>query len=355
MVLVDLSAAARRLWPYVVGMAIGIAGAITFIVLNLPLPWFLGSLTATMIMAVVGVRFSAPKPLQIPMRAVLGVAVGTAFTPALVARAASMLPSLLLLVPWVLVIMALGTWAFARIAGFDRKTALFASVPGGLTDMVALAEESGANVRAITLIQLTRICLIVFLVPVWLIRHDGFDVAGQASSGRFGILETPPVDLAVLIALGAFGYLAAKHIGFAGPAVVGPMVLSALVHMLGLTEAHVPREVMIIAQVTLGVLLGVQFRGLTLTEFRTTMIWGLAFSAVLLALTLAVTEAVFRAFGFTYPPTLLAYAPGGQAELNLLAYALRLDVAFVALHHLVRLAICILGVQIWLRASDTRS
>ena len=352
---VDLRAAARGLWPYLVGMAIGVAGAITFIVLHLPLPWFLGSLTATMVMAVLGVRFSAPKPLQIPMRAVLGVAVGTAFTPALAARAGSMLPSLLLMVPWVLVIMALGTWAFVRIAGFDRKTALFASVPGGLTDMVTMAEDSGANVRAVTLIQLTRICLIVFLVPVWLIWHDGFDVAGQASSGRFGVLETPLLDLAVLIALGVIGYLAAKRIGLAGPAVVGPMVLSALIHVLGLTEAHVPREAMIVAQVTLGVLLGAQFRGLTLAEFRTTMIWGVAFSIVLIALTLAVTEAVFRAFGFIYAPTLLAYAPGGQAELNLLAYALRLDVAFVALHHLFRLAICILGVQIWLRVSDPRS
>ena len=43
---------------------------------------------------------------------------------------------------------------------------------------------------------------------------------------------------------------------------------------------------------------------------------------------------------------LLAFAPGGQTELNLLAFVLGLDVAYVALHHLMRLGIVIFGAQI---------
>jgi uncharacterized membrane protein AbrB (regulator of aidB expression) len=53
--------------------------------------------------------------------------------------------------------------------------------------------------------------------------------------------------------------------------------------------------------------------------------------------------------GFDPVSVLLAFAPGGQTELNLLAFVLGLDVAYVALHHLTRLAVVILGAQMIFR------
>jgi uncharacterized membrane protein AbrB (regulator of aidB expression) len=55
---------------------------------------------------------------------------------------------------------------------------------------------------------------------------------------------------------------------------------------------------------------------------------------------------VSRVTGFDPVSVLLGFAPGGQTELNLLAFILGLDVAYVALHHLVRLGIVIIGAQI---------
>ncbi|MEQ1611419.1 MAG: AbrB family transcriptional regulator, partial [Hyphomicrobiaceae bacterium] len=58
-----------------------------------------------------------------------------------------------------------------------------------------------------------------------------------------------------------------------------------------------------------------------------------------------------RLTGFDSTTVLLAYAPGGQSELNLLAFILNLDVAYTALHHLVRLAIVIFGAQLVFKAN----
>jgi uncharacterized protein len=332
--------------------AIGFAGAQIFQVLHLPLPWFLGSLLACMAAAVAGVPYTRPDFLGVPMRAVLGVAVGTGFTPAIFNRLGEMSLSLALLVPWMALIMATGVPFFRRFAGFDTKTAFFASVPGGLTDMVSMAESAGANTRAVTLIQLTRIVLIVFALPFWLQWHGGFDIASRALSGRMHVWDLNLADIAILTALGVSGWWIADRIGLAGPAIVGPMILSGLAHASGLTAARMPFEIMTLAQITLGVLLGSQFRGLTWTEFRTTLVWGIAFSIGLILASAAVTLGVARLTGAPIHPLLLGYAPGGQAELNLVAYTLNLDVAFVALHHLVRLAIVIFGAQIvfkWLK------
>jgi len=332
------------------GFLIGFAGAWAFVVLRLPLPWFLGALTACLVASVAKVPMERPVQLSVAMRIVLGVAVGTAFTPELLSRAGGMATSLALLLPFMLAIIVLGMRYFERVAGYDRPTAFFCAVPGGLTDMVTMAADAGANPRTVTLIQATRIVLIVFLLPFWLQWVGGLMIAA-VPAGAIRLAQFLLVDAFVMIALGWIGWRVAEHFGLAGAPLVGPMVLSGVAHALGLTTAKIPLEVLILAQVTLGILLGAQFRGLTWAEFSSTMLWGAGFSIILLIATGLVVLMVARLTGFDSTTVLLAYAPGGQSELNLLAYILNLDVAFTALHHLVRIAIVIFGAQIVFRAN----
>ncbi|MCL4765628.1 MAG: AbrB family transcriptional regulator [Hyphomicrobiaceae bacterium] len=337
------------------GFAVGGIGALVFLTLELPLPWFLGALTFCLAASVLNAPLERPRVMSIPVRAVLGVAIGAAFTPALLAMLGGMAGSLLLVVPFMLVLMFAGMAFFERVARFDRPTAFFCAVPGGLTDMVTMASDAGANERAVTLIQATRILMIVALLPFWL-QINGQQGIGGAIPPGVHLSDFRLVDAAVLVALGWAGWLLAKRIGLAGAPLVGPMVLSGLAHAGGFTSAKVPVEVMIFAQITLGIMLGAQFRGVTWKEFSSTMVWGIAFALLLVALTAAVAVGVSRLTGFGSTSVLLAFAPGGQTELNLLAYILGLDVAYTALHHLVRLAIVILGAQLVFAANrDWRS
>jgi hypothetical protein len=291
---------------------------------------------------VAGLPVTRPKPLSIPMRATLGVAVGSAYTPALLDRLGGMASSLLLLIPFMVVIIGLGMLFYERVGKFDRPTAFYAAVPGGLTDMTAMAEDSGANVRAIILVQASRILVIVFALPLWLQWHDGLAV-GQAFATRVRLADMWPFDFVVLGLMGWGGWWMAQRIGMAGAPIVGPMLASGTAHALGFTLAKVPLEVLVVAQISVGTMLGCQFRGLTLREFTGTMTWGIAYALFLLVLTGGMASLVSGLTGFDPVSVLLAFAPGGQTELNLLAYVLGLDVAYVALHHLMRLAIVILG------------
>ncbi len=330
--------------------AIGFGGSLTFILLHLPLPWFLGSLTACIIASVLAAPIERPVQLSVAMRAVLGVAVGAAFTPELFARFGSMTLSLALLLPFMIAIICFGMLYFERVAKYDRPTAFFCAVPGGLTDMVTMAADAGANPRTVTLIQATRIVLICFLLPFWL-QWAGGRTIGIFVPGAVHLNQFLLVDAVVLVALGWAGWWLADRFGLAGAPIVGPMVLSGLAHALGLTTAKIPLEVLIFAQVTLGILLGAQFRGLTWNEFSSTMLWGAGFSVLILIATGILAVGVSRLTGFDSTTVLLAYAPGGQSELNLIAYILNLDVAFTALHHLVRLAIVIFGAQLVFKAN----
>lgn len=330
---------------YALALAVGALGSVVFVHFQLPLPWFLGALTFCLVASVAGLPIDRPRPLAIPMRAVLGVAIGSAFTPAVLSRAGSMAWSLALLVPFMLFVIGLGMVFYEKISKFDRPTAFFSAVPGGLTDMTTMAEEAGANARTVILVQASRILLIVFALPLWLQWHDGLNVA-QAFAVRTRLHELTSGDAFVLVAMGLGGWLTARTIGLAGAPIVGPMLVSGLAHAFGITAAKVPLEILIIAQISVGTMLGCQFRGLTFREFTNTVLWGVAYAIVLMVITALIAHWISRWTGFDPVSVLLAFAPGGQTELNLLAFVLGLDVAYVALHHLVRLGVVILGAQI---------
>ena len=334
---------------FVLCLLIGCAGAGVFVMLRLPLPWFLGALTATLLAAVLNVPFQPPVRIGVVLRAVLGVAIGAAFSPELLARGAPMLLSLACLVPYLALLIGGGYWFFTRRALLDPMTAFFASVPGGLSDMVLIAEEMGGDARAVTLIQLSRNVLVVFALPLYLQYHDGFEVARQAFAAKSHLTDLTFESAAELLVLGVAGVVLARKLGIVGAAIVGPMILSGVVHVMGWTTATMPFEIMTPTQVLLGILLGAQFRGLTWLEFRTTLTSGLVFACALLVVTPVIAALVARLTGFSPVPTLMAYAPGGQAEINILAFSLHVDVAFVALHHLVRLAIVMLTAQAMVR------
>jgi hypothetical protein len=339
----------RSIWAriprFALAFLIGTIGAVIFVYLKLPLPWYLGALTACLIASVLHAPIERPRPLAGPLRATLGVAVGSAFTPAVFGQMGAMAASLMILVPFMILITTTSMTFYQRFAGFDRPTAFFSAVPGGLADMTAMAEAAGANQRTVILVQATRIVLIVFAVPLWLQLHDGL-AASTPFASPVRLSQSSFVDIATLVAMAAAGWGIAHRLGLAGAPIVGPMVVSGAAHALGFTAVRLPVELLVFAQIGVGVLLGCQFRGLTLKEFSHTMVWGILNAIVLLSVTAVVVILVARWTGFDQVSVLMAFAPGGQTELNLLAFVLGVDVAYVALHHLARLAIVILGAQL---------
>ena len=102
-------------WRLGLAFLIGFAGSLVFILIHLPLPWFLGSLTACIIASVLAAPIERPVQLSVAMRAVLGVAVGAAFTPELLTRFSGMALSLTLLLPFMLAIIYFGMIYFERV------------------------------------------------------------------------------------------------------------------------------------------------------------------------------------------------------------------------------------------------
>lgn len=348
---VPLDAAARAFGvppelvrPLALSYVVGIAAGIVFQMAGLPLPWLLGPLTISLLLAVRNRPLAPPSGLVHPARSLIGVAVGSSFTPALVEKASGAAVSLAMLLPYTVALSAIGYFILRRYAKFDKPTAFFGSAPGGLADMLTFAHDSGADLRRVTLVQAARVVTTVFAIPFWLQFVVGKPLGG-AMPASLHVWQLALFDAPLILFLAWAGWRIADRFGILGASIVGPMLLSGLAHGFALTTVKVPVEVLIFAQVTIGIVIGAQFRGISLSEFVAVLSWGLAIAVLLLATAGAMALVAARLTGLDATSLLLSYAPGGQNEMAIMGLILGADVAIIALHHLLRVIMVVLGAQ----------
>ncbi len=300
---------------------------------------------ATTAASLAGAPLRLPGRLRSPMVAVLGVMLGSGFTRELAASVPRWWPSVLALVPYALVLGGATYLYLRRVERLDPRTAFLSSAPGGLSEMILLGERSGGDVRAISLIHATRILLIVSVVPFaarWF--EDGAVAPGVPS---------PPghdaARLAALAATGAAGFWLGAKLRLPAWALLGPMLASALAHGAGLVEGAPPRALVAAAQVVIGASVGARFSGFPLAAVLRSIRSGVVLTALMLALTAAVAEAVAAATGTPYLRLFLAYVPGGLAEMSLVALSLGVEPAFVAMHHILRIALVVAAAPLLFR------
>jgi membrane AbrB-like protein len=320
--------------------AIGVA---IFHALSLPLPFLLGPMFACLAVALGGARLSGTPAISDLMRTILGVAVGASVTPELVGRLGAMAASVALVPLFVLVIGAIGYPYFRRLCGLDGPTAYYAAMPGGLQDMIVFGQEAGADPRALSLIHATRVLVIVSAMPVILTLGWGMSFAAPPGAPALSI---PPHELALMAFCAIAGWKGAERIGLFGASILGPLALTAAFSLAGLIHHRPPAEAILAAQFFIGLGVGVKYVGVTWDELRRFVLASLGFCAMLAGLSVVFAEGVFLGGLAPQVEAILAFAPGGQAEMAVLAIVAGVDVAFVVTHHLVRIVVVITGAPI---------
>lgn len=332
----------RPLVRRALALAIGIVGALIFVALKFPLPWLLGSMFACVVASIAGAPVAGPGILARGFRTVFGVAIGASFTPALLGRMAEMGLSLALLPLYVASIGLVGYPFFRRFCGFDRPTAFYSAMPGGLPDMTAFGAAAGADIRVLSLIHATRVMVIVSVLPLVMHWWFGVTIAGRPVPGTT-LADFDLGQLAIQTACAMFGWWAAKRLKISGATIIGPLVVTAALSFAGVVQGRPPVELIVVAQLMIGVSIGVRYAGAG-TALLVRSILAAAGYCVFLAILSAAFTTIDTVAGLAPPlDAVLAFAPGGQAEMTVVAIVAHADVAFVALHHVTRVFLVVLG------------
>ncbi|MEL6701317.1 MAG: AbrB family transcriptional regulator, partial [Pseudomonadota bacterium] len=268
--------------------------------------------------------------------AVIGVMLGSGFKPDTFDQLEQWAMSLAGLVLCIAVSAFLVQGYLSRFGGQSRVTALFSAMPGGVVEMVEIGRAEGGDEKAILLAHVWRIILVIAAIAFWFRLVLGFEVDGMMPMSSS---PTGPIDLLILGGCAVLGSALGLRLKLPAPTFIGPMTLSAVAHMTGLTYGSPPLFLVIAAQIILGVIVGCRFKGSQSRDVFEALKLAVVSTAIMMAVAVSVSWAVHFVTGHSTAQLLLAYAPGGLNEMSLITLAIQADVAFVATHHLFRIVV----------------
>ena len=331
-------------------LAVGAAGGWVSAKLNIPLPWMIGAMCATTVAALAGAPLRIPAKLRSLMIAVLGTMLGSTFTPEIAAGLLRWWPSLAALLLLTVLVMAVVAPLLARAPGFNPAAAFFGSAPGGLSEMVFLGSHLGGDERRMSLIHSVRILITVLLIPLWFRLYQGYVPGSVQSLG--GLADLGLGDGAILAACTVIGFALGRALRIPAAPLIGPMILSAAAHLAGITQASPPAEIVNIAQIVIGAGIGARFVGFDVRRVFGTMLIGAGVTVIMLALAVGAALALERLTALPFTALILAFAPGGFAEMALISLSLGIDTAFVSMHHFARMVFLVMLAPVAFRATQ---
>ena len=319
-------AAWRRGWATPL---VGAVGGYLASLSDWPLPWMVGSLLAVMAVRCAGGRLGELPGGRQAGQLLVASAIGLHFTGEVLHQVFEHVGVILAGAGLTLLSSLIGIILLRR-AGVDRATAFFASMPGGASEMVNLAQRHGAQPARVAAAHSLRLLLVVMLVPVLFAWSLPPPIApGPAALGG--------PWLVLLLPAGALLALLWRRLGQPNPWMLGPLSVCAAASVSLDLHLGLPDGLGQVGQWLIGCALGCHFdRGF----FRSApgfLARVLLFSLLAMLAAALLGQLLGWLGGAEREALMLGMMPGGITELCLTAEALQLSVALVTALQVLRL------------------
>jgi membrane AbrB-like protein len=323
---------------WIAGLALGAAAGWICSRLHTPIPWMLGPLFTLAALRVAGAPVAAPPGGRQAGQWVIGTSLGLYFTPTVVREVAGWWPLLALGAVFAIATGYATGLALARLAGIDRTTAIFASVPGGAAEMAVLGTRFGARVDRVAVAHSLRILIVVAIVPA------AYALLGVHGSDRYvpGMSAFDARGFAMLMAATAAGGAVAQRLRLPNAFVLGALAVAIPLTAAEINLSAMPTVASNGAQTLIGCALGARFQPDFLRGAPRYV--GAVALSVLAAIAISAAGGVLLALlaGLSPATLVLGTAPGGIAEMCITAKVLQLGVPIVTAFHVARLVVLLL-------------
>ena len=329
-------------------LLIAIIGAFVAGLAGIPAGFLSGALVFVAIAGVAGRPTYVPSQLTNLALFTLGVVLGSAVTPETL-KGISTWPMSIVFMAIALVLIFFCTGGYLRLVHkWDPLSAYFAASPGALSQVVSLAIETRANLPGIVIVQTIRVLLLSVMLPVGLTALGYSAGGGPAPAAAVGgnVLG----EIAILVACCAATAFIAQRIKFPGGIIFGSMTASAILHGGGFIEARLPGWLTIAAMIAVGSVTGSRFRGTTPTLLLRYLKAALGAFAVGIGVLVCCVVAVMSVLPLLeVRDVLLAFSPGAQDAMMLLALALNGAPVYVGAHHVARFTMASMALPLFVR------
>ncbi|EWC41441.1 AbrB family transcriptional regulator [Stutzerimonas stutzeri] len=296
---------------------------------NWPLPWMVGSL-----LAVIAVRCSGWLVSELPHgrqtgQWIIASAIGLHFTGEVMQEVLAHFGVILAGAIGTLLLGLIGIFILLR-SGADRATAFFASMPGGASEMVNLANRHQAEAASVAAAHSLRLLLVVLIVPALF---------------TWGLppMDAPPAApvswpwLAVLLPAGGLLALLWRRLGQPNPWMLGPLTACALASVAFDLHIGLPGWAGALGQWLIGCSLACHFDRPFFRRAPAFLLNVLTFTLLAMLAAAGLASGLGWLTALDGISLMLGMMPGGITELCLTAEALQLSVALVTALQVLRL------------------
>ena len=139
------------------------AGALLLTALHVPAGGLFGAVLGSAIFTWVRPSGPLPGPYRFVGMALIGTVAGVSVRPELLPVLARLALPLAVALAVLMAVWLSLTWMLVRRAGMDQPTALLSTVPGGLSVISAVVDETRADLQTVLAVHLVRVLVVVFL------------------------------------------------------------------------------------------------------------------------------------------------------------------------------------------------
>jgi len=333
-------------------LAIALAGGVTFIWLGLPAGLVSGSVLAVAIAALLGRPMRVPLAIARICYVIVGTLLGTVVTPETL-RGVTTWPASIALLMLASLGMIAATMTYLRVVHrWDSFSALMGASPGSMAQVIALSSELGGDLRAVAIVQTVRVLLLVVGLPNALALFGLVVPAVPVPRGPAGFSVLG--EMILLLGVAVTFAVIFMRLRFPGGLLFGALTGSAILHGTGLVHAALPWWLGSASVIMLGALVGSRFANTSARMLLAHL--GAAFGsfAVSMAVATFFVFIVTRLLSFSIANVVIAFAPGAQDTMMVLALALHLDPVYVGAHHLARFLVVTFAIAVAARRIATK-
>ncbi len=321
---------------------IGLIGGYLGTLINLPLPWLLGSLGLNLCFAFTNYKINFPTKLLNPIFLIVGIILGGTLNVTLLYKIHLWIFSSLAMLICTIVSTILAGYYFFKVCKFSKFISVLAALPGAFVPISAALLEFGKskNDKGVLIPQATRVIFIVSFVPIFFINNLGFsEMTGYNYENIYN--ERYFLEILFLLIICFIFANILKNYKIPSPTLVGAMALSGAFYTFEIINARFPDAFINIAFIFLGTALGTRLNGLKIKELLFFIFHGIIVSSILVIVAM-ITAYLLTYIGFEFIPTFLSFAPGGIHEMVVISVAYNIDPIFVSYHHFLRIFIIVL-------------
>ena len=296
---------------------LALSSAISFVLFwfHLPAALLLGPMIAGISLSLRGAEIRVPRPFFIAAQAIIGCMIARSLTSSIFGVLLANWALVLLILFSTLAISALAGWLLVRYSDLPGATGAWGSSPGGASAMVIMAQEYGADVRLVALMQYLRV-LFVAGAAALVVRVA---LGGEAQEMTQQVAWFPPISWQLpltLLVTAAAGWLGQGE---------------------GWLQLELPEWLLALAYAAVGWSVGLKFNKQIFLLALKTLPQILASIIGLILLCALMAYGLTQILPLDFMTAYLATSPGGLDTVAIIAAGTRADISFIMAMQTLRL------------------